>query len=164
MVRWILLWQQYRIYIMWIFIAEFTSSPEVIGMAFMMLYLDLIGEVFSGVQPWFRILIWKSVELWSDLFPWLPWGEEEEARLALMVIVGVRLSWSSVLIIVGAGTVLLWTRIYSAKKTRGYSANCRLMLGGVSFKVMCLVRSQMFLPFVLLKVRLFQIRRGRLSC
>ena len=32
------------------------------------LYLDLVGEAFSGVRPWFRILIWQSVELWSDLF------------------------------------------------------------------------------------------------
>ena len=39
-----------------------------------------------------------------------------------------------------------------------------LMLGGVRQKVMCLVRSQMFLLFVLLVVRLFQYRRGRLIC
>ena len=39
-----------------------------IGMAFVRLCLDLIGEVFSGVRPLFRILIGKSVELWGDSF------------------------------------------------------------------------------------------------
>ena len=51
-------------------VAEFTSSPELIRMTFMRIYLDLIGEAFSGVRPWFRILIWNLVELWSDLSPW----------------------------------------------------------------------------------------------
>ena len=38
--------------------------------AVMRLCLDLTGEVFSGVRPWFKILIEKSVELWSDSFQW----------------------------------------------------------------------------------------------
>ena len=84
-------------------------------MPFVRLYLDLIREAFSGVRPWFRIFIWKSLELWSDLFSWEQWGEEKGTRLGLVVIVDVRLSWSSLPIIVCAGTVLLWTGIYSAK-------------------------------------------------
>ena len=47
------------------------SSPELIGMPFVRLCLDLTGKVFSGVQPWFRILMGKLVELWSDSFQWL---------------------------------------------------------------------------------------------
>ena len=39
--------------------------------AVLRLCLDLTGEVFSGVRPWFTILIQKSVELWSDSFQWL---------------------------------------------------------------------------------------------
>ena len=62
-------------------------------MPFVRLYLDLIGEVFSGVRPWFRILIWKSVELWSDLFHcYSKEGKEEGTRLGLMVMVDVHLS------------------------------------------------------------------------
>ena len=45
------------------YVAGFLSSPELIGMLFATLYLDLIEKVFSGVQPWFRILIGKLVEL-----------------------------------------------------------------------------------------------------
>ena len=45
------------------YLAGFLSSPELIGMLFARLYLDLIEKVFSGVQPWFRILIGKLVEL-----------------------------------------------------------------------------------------------------
>ena len=40
--------------------------PELIGMPFVRHCLDLTGEVFSGVRPWFRILIGKSVELWRE--------------------------------------------------------------------------------------------------
>ena len=38
-----------------------------IGLQFVRLYLDLIGEVFSGVRPWFMIFF-KSVELLIHLF------------------------------------------------------------------------------------------------
>ena len=81
-----------------------------------------------------------------------------------MVIVDVRLP-----IIVGAGTVLLWTGIYSAKHNVRLIDSMRLwrlvtlliavgllmivprlMLGGVCLRVMCLVQRQMFLLFVLL--------------
>ena len=149
-------------------------------MPFVRRYMDWIGEVFSGVQPLFSILIWKSVELWSDLSPWLQWGEEEGTRLGLMVIEDVRLSWSNMLIIVGAGTVLLWTGIYSAKhkvqlidyagvKVR-YSTNCLRNLDDCTsanawwrtLKSNVLGRSQMFLLFVLMVVSLFQILRRRL--
>ena len=61
-------------------------------MPFVRLCLDLTGEVFSGVRPWFRILIGKSVELWSDSFQWLLEEEEEGTRPGLMVIVEENLS------------------------------------------------------------------------
>ena len=156
---------------------------KLIGMPFVRLCLDLTGEVFSGVRPWFTILTEKSVELWSDSFQWLLWGEEEVMRPGLMVIVGELLSWSSQRIIVGAGTVLLRTRIYSAKHEELLIDSMRLrrlvtlriavgtlmtvplpMPGGVHLRVMFLVRSLIFLPFVRLVVLLFLIRRGRLSC
>ena len=97
-VCWILLWQMFRIYVMcmfmamlmgrtmrrleslWIYhrllldlmyLAGFSWSQELIGMPFVRLCLDLTGEVFSRVRPWFTILIEKSVELWSDSFQWL---------------------------------------------------------------------------------------------
>ena len=38
------------------------KSRVIIGMPFVRLCLDLTGEVFSGVRPWFRILIGRSVE------------------------------------------------------------------------------------------------------
>ena len=46
-------------------------KSRVNGMPFVRLCLNLTGEVFSGVRPWFTILIKKSVELWSDSFQWL---------------------------------------------------------------------------------------------
>ena len=62
-------------------------------------------------------------------------------------------------------------RLYAAAKAR-YSADCRRKLDDRAsanawwrtlIKVMCLVRSQIFPLFVRLVVRLFLIRRGKLS-
>ena len=108
-------WIYHRLLLDLMQLAGFPWSSELIGIPFVSLCLDLTGEVFSVVRPWFTILIGKSVELWSDSFLWLLWGEEELTRPGLMVVVGELLSWSSQLIIVSAGTVLLWTGIYSAK-------------------------------------------------
>ena len=158
-------WIYHRLLLDSMYLAGFSSSPELIGMPFVRLYLDLIGEVFSEVRQWFRIFIWKSEELWSDLFLWLQWGEEEGTQLGLMVFVGVRLSWSSWRILVGTGTVMLWTEIYSVKHEELLINSMRLrrlvtlliaigilmivpllMLRGVLLRVMCLVRNQLDVP------------------
>ena len=165
------------------YFAEFPSSLELIAMSFVRLYLDLIREAFSGVRLWFTILIWNSVELWSDLSPWLQWGKKGGGAAWFEGDCRRELSWSSLPIIVGAGTGMMWTGIYSARPelrlidsmrlqrlvTLLIAAGAlmivpRLMFCDVRSRLMCLAQSQMFLLFVLLVVHLFQIRWGRLSC
>ena len=145
-------------------------------MPFVRLCLDLTEEVISGVRPWFTILIEKSVELWSDSFQWLLWGAEEvtrpglrrDCRRAFELKQSAYHCWcrnrSAVnwdLFCQAWGTA---NRLYAAANSRTLMTVPLRMPGGVHQKVMCLVRSLIFLPFVRLVVLLFLIKRGRLSC
>ena len=105
-------------------------------MPFVRLCLDLTGEVFSGVRPWFAILTEKSVELWSDSFQWLLSGRrggdaawfDGDCRRAFELKQSAYHRWCRNrsaenwdLFCQARGTA---NRLYAAAKAR-YSADCR---------------------------------------